>query len=233
MVNYALGKVYKLVNNLNTLIYIGITVSVLSRRRYYHTQSQMPGVKQLYDEIGWDKMKIVLVEEYPCDNNEQLRMRERHWYDLLKPSLNRARPFTSAEEKKALSREYYADPVIKERRKAFMAKYRADPINREKGEVRQTARYSNPDFKARRNEKVLCCCGCEINRSSKYTHRRSSKHLLLYAQVVIKERRKAMLAEKISCECGCEVSRGYIGGHLRTKKHHLLYAQTVADFIFS
>ena len=123
MVNYALGKVYKLVNNVNSLIFIGSTVTVLSRRRYYHTQRLLPGVKQLYDEIGWDKMQIVLIEDWPCESSEQLKQRERHWYDLLKPDLNRRRPYVTAEETKKKGAEYhteyYADPINKEKMKAY------------------------------------------------------------------------------------------------------------------
>ena len=170
MVNYALGKVYKLVNNVNSLIFIGSTISVLSRRRYYHTQRLLPGVKQLYDEIGWDKMQIVLIEDWPCESSEQLKQRERHWYDLLKPDLNRARPLT-AEEKKEKASKYGAE-------------YRSDPLNKVKAANYQKSPRGKAKHAPRRSMKVLCCCGCEINSSSKYTHRQSKKHHLLYSRVL-------------------------------------------------
>ena len=212
--DFTKGKIYKLVSDINDSFYVGSTTTALSKRRFQHSNRPMPGVKLLFDEIGWKELKIVLIETWPCESSEQLKQRERHWYDLLKPDLNRRRPHATAEEKKDLSREYRSDPVNKVKVKVRMAEYRAKPVNKERiskydaeyrsdpvnkekaskyrsdplNKVKAANYQKSPRGKAkhaaRRSVKVLCCCGCEINSSSKYTHRQSKKHHLLYSQVL-------------------------------------------------
>jgi hypothetical protein len=42
--------------------------------------------------VGWDNVKIVLIEACPCSNKDELLRHERRWIDELKPSLNINRP---------------------------------------------------------------------------------------------------------------------------------------------
>jgi len=50
--------------------------------------------------IGWDEVKIILIESFPCDNKMELEKRERYYIDQLSPSLNSSRPcLTEAEHK--------------------------------------------------------------------------------------------------------------------------------------
>ncbi len=100
--DYANAKIYKLVNDINDDFYVGSTTTSLKNRKCWHKKKgrQMPRVKATYDVIGWKELKIILIEEYPCGNNEQLRKRERYYFDLLKPQLNIYRPWISDEERK-------------------------------------------------------------------------------------------------------------------------------------
>ena len=91
------GKIYKLVNNLDSSIYIGSTKSSLSRRFYKHKQSaKQEPTRNVYAHlvpIGWNNVRIILIENYVCQSNEELVAREQYFIDLLNPSLNKIASF--------------------------------------------------------------------------------------------------------------------------------------------
>jgi hypothetical protein len=187
--NFANGKIYKLVNDLNDELYVGSTTTTLRQRKYQHKNMPVPGVKALYGEIGWKEMKIILVETFPCANNDELRQRERHWFDLLNPSLNRNRPYTTAEEKKKQKAELQQQPKYKARkaeyrrlpeRKMKRAEYQRRPeVKARKAEHRQ-----RPENKAKRAERVTCDCGCIISMGNINKHQRTAKHHRLFEAVI-------------------------------------------------
>ena len=80
---YQDGKIYKILNSENDDVYIGSTCQKLSKRMTNHrTQAKSGKTYLLYQkmrEIGDDKFYIELVENYPCENLEQLNKREGEW----------------------------------------------------------------------------------------------------------------------------------------------------------
>ena len=74
--------VYCIRNNEGDDIYIGTTTQPLSKRFYKHKQSLQMSSRSRYKiyqkmtDIGEDNFYIELIEEYPCENVEQLRKRE-------------------------------------------------------------------------------------------------------------------------------------------------------------
>jgi hypothetical protein len=117
---YQTGKIYKIVNiNDPEEFYIGSTKNLLRSRWQGHKQAcEKNPHRKLYllmNELGLDCFKIILLEDYPCDNRDQLRMREHHWITLLKPKLNQIKAYLSQEDKvlykkehKAVHKEQYA-----------------------------------------------------------------------------------------------------------------------------
>ena len=92
MPNYANSKVYKLVSSIDNKIYIGSTTQLLCMRLAKHkddAKNRPYPVHKHFNTIGWDKVRIVLLETVTCFNKEQLIQREQHYIDLLKPSLNK------------------------------------------------------------------------------------------------------------------------------------------------
>ena len=77
---YQDGKIYKILNTENDDVYIGSTTQKLSKRMTNHrTQAKNGKNHLLYQqmrEIGDDKFYIELIEDYPCENLEQLNKRE-------------------------------------------------------------------------------------------------------------------------------------------------------------
>jgi hypothetical protein len=91
MPNYEIGKIYKLVNSLDGKICIGSTCQTLAKRKGEHKRHATKYVdRKLYkhlNSIGWENVTIVLIENYACNNRDELKAREQYYIDLLKPSL--------------------------------------------------------------------------------------------------------------------------------------------------
>ena len=92
MTNYSNGKIYKIINSVDRKIYIGSTTVSLSTRLAKHKNDAKRRPRPVHrhlNTIGWDTVRIVLLENVTCFNKEQLIQREQHYIDLLKPSLNK------------------------------------------------------------------------------------------------------------------------------------------------
>ena len=103
MVNYALSKIYKLVNSVDGRIYVGSTASGLARRKSVHkAKSSSNPNRKVYahlNQVGWGNVDIVLVESYECKNKDELHARERYWMETLHADLNSISPHNTPEEK--------------------------------------------------------------------------------------------------------------------------------------
>jgi group I intron endonuclease len=80
--DYQSGRIYCIRNIVNDDIYVGSTTQSLSRRMAKHRGSLKAKSKQHYQiyqkmvEHGVDNFYIELIEEYPCNNKEQLAAKE-------------------------------------------------------------------------------------------------------------------------------------------------------------
>lgn len=133
---YKFGKIYKIFCDIEGEddIYVGSTVRELEVRLYHHFKDAEINTSTLHKfynhmmRLGLDHFHIMIVEEYPCGNELVLRMREQHWMDELKPSLNTKRAFISADDyfasKKTKGKIYYAEnkEAINARNKIYHAK---------------------------------------------------------------------------------------------------------------
>ena len=83
---YNNGKIYKIINNFNDMVYIGSTCLPLRKRIFNHKKEQRAGrspnrhLFQLVREApnDWDDFQIVLVETCPCTNKDELLRHEEH-----------------------------------------------------------------------------------------------------------------------------------------------------------
>jgi group I intron endonuclease len=112
---YSRGKIYRLVNDIDDDFYVGSTCESLSKRKAKHKGDAKRRVdSKMYkylNQVGWGNVHIVLIEQHPCNNVEELRARERYWIDELKPSLNKAIPLRTIEEHKQQKKEYGSQRV--------------------------------------------------------------------------------------------------------------------------
>lgn len=82
MVDFKNGKIYKVYSPSNPeLVYYGSTVDKLSKRFQKHRASVKLGINISSKIIieNYDDSVIELVEEYPCDNRDQLNRREGYY----------------------------------------------------------------------------------------------------------------------------------------------------------
>jgi hypothetical protein len=90
MVNYELGKIYKIVCNETGLIYIGSTAQkYLSTRLGEHKRSYKSNLDGKYPYItsfkviGGGNFDIILLENCSCKDKYELQARERHYIETL------------------------------------------------------------------------------------------------------------------------------------------------------
>ena len=93
---YKNAKIYRLVNNVDGLEYIGSTTSTLVKRKCEHKScAKNKADRRVYkhlNKVGWDNVEIVLVKNYACNNKEELNAEERRVIDEMKPELNKVLP---------------------------------------------------------------------------------------------------------------------------------------------
>jgi hypothetical protein len=118
---YKNAKIYRLVNKVDDEIYVGSTCSPLSKRLYEHKHmAKIKPNRKVYqhlNNIGWENVNVILIEEYPCENKMQLERKERQYIETLKASLNGYIPTRRKQE-------WYIENAEKEHEK--QAKYRAE-----------------------------------------------------------------------------------------------------------
>ena len=137
--DYKNGKIYCIRNHINDKIYVGSTCQSLSKRMAYHRQDCMKSnryntlIYKMMSDLGRDNFYIELIEEYPCENSNQLTRREGELMRDLKASLNQVIAGRTPEEykknnyekikkTKAISDKKYAEKN-KERIKEYQNNY--------------------------------------------------------------------------------------------------------------
>ena len=121
MPNYQNGKIYKLLCTLKGIdeIYVGATVSELYQRLSEHRNSANKKNCKIYKfmrEKGIKNFQMELLENVSCQSKKELDVREQHWIDTLKPSLN---SYNSTPNPKAIWDRYNSKPSTKARRRAW------------------------------------------------------------------------------------------------------------------
>ena len=89
-VDYSKGKIYRIICNKTNQIYIGSTCSTLTKRLSQHKTDfncWLNGTTKKYVTsykiIKNENYVIILIEEYPCENKNQLTSRERYYIELM------------------------------------------------------------------------------------------------------------------------------------------------------
>lgn len=158
---YHSGKIYKIVNDIDDKVYIGSTYSPLYKRLYEHKsyckKEKYNGlIYKHYRNLGVENMKIILVEEYKCENRMQLEKKEREYVDQYKGenSLNKNIP---ARDKKEWDRNY------RNTNKDKIQKWFDDNIDK--------------ILEKRKKQRYKCVCGSEIRKDKKNAHEKTTKHI--------------------------------------------------------
>jgi hypothetical protein len=189
MPNYANSKIYKLVSfNLPELPYYGSTTIGLSKRKGKHVSDyKANGLKASCTSrivIDAGDYEIIWVEDFPCDNIDQLKARERYYIEN-RVCVNKNVPGRTDKEwyqsnkarvKAYQNERYHANPMyLKEWQQA-------NPMCHQKRKTANPTYYkewrqaNRADTKARYSEKVKCTvCNCMISCGNYTQHQRSAK----------------------------------------------------------
>ena len=109
MVNYSNSKIYKLQCD-DGYYYIGSTADELRKRLWSHKNNSKTKNSRIYEyinSIGWNRVRIILIEEFSCENKEELLKKEDAYIKEHRNNelcLNMIRAYVTEEEKKEYDR---------------------------------------------------------------------------------------------------------------------------------
>ena len=160
--DYNNGKIYKLVSSNTDEIYIGSTISTLTKRNWGHLSAfkQWGNGKKVNNMSSFriiekeGDINIVLIELFPCNTKSELLYRERHWIENL-TCVNLYRPIVSQEEQK----EYYEQNKEKvkdyyEQNKEQILKKKKEQYLKNKEQILKKKKESYEQNKVKMAEKV-------------------------------------------------------------------------------
>jgi hypothetical protein len=149
-------KIYKIVTDKG--VYIGHTIQQLTRRTQTHNSPANKCATKLLE----NGVELDLIEDYPCKNKTEARLREQHYMDLEPNLLNKYRAITEIET------------VNEQQRERYYKYMENDPDYKKKEYARQ---------RERQLEKIPCpdcnilICRSGMNRHKKRMHSGKSKLL--------------------------------------------------------
>jgi hypothetical protein len=117
---YEKGKIYKLECK-DGHFYYGSTICELRKRLYQHKESSKKHPYHVYQHInmiGWDKVKIVLIENFPCESRKQLTEKENQYIRENRNNelcLNTILAFHTEETRKIAKKTYYENTIEQRR----------------------------------------------------------------------------------------------------------------------
>ena len=117
MIDYLNSKIYKIIckNDDIESCYVGATTNFNQRKNNHRMTCNNENAKnhntKLYRFIrengGWDNWKMVLIEDYSCEDKTELRKKEREVMESLEADLNTNKPYVSKAELNKTSLDYY------------------------------------------------------------------------------------------------------------------------------
>jgi len=192
MVNYQNGKVYKIINENNEIIYIGSTAEEKLCRRYSHHKYKSPN------------HKIILIENYPCNSKEELRKREQQVIEQHSNLLNQIRAYQTEEQRKEQKKE--KDKLYQENNK--------DIIKQKQKEYRE----NNKDI-LNQNKKEYYENNKDIINQKNKEYYENNKDIINQNKKEYYENNKHIINQKIKCEyCNCFSTKYHLKRHQKSQK---------------
>lgn len=234
--DYTQGKIYRIVSSTGKQ-YVGSTVETLSQRlsrhrRYMKDPSHqgVSSVKLLQED---PQAKIILIENYPCQNSEELRAREQYWIEHIEGgcvNFHRAHtPYEVVQEQAKKRAEENKEVLRQQAHQRYIATYEpeyhtrlnnlfktTEDLEEEERIRKEKKRQSDAEYRAKNLEKVRAK-DAEYRQQEHVKEKAKEKAKLWREQNL--ERQKAWQKEKIKCECGAEVTRSGLSHHRKMKKH--------------
>ena len=157
--DYSKGNIYKITNDYNAHVYIGSTCDTLSKNFSKHKSDSKCKTNALYkliNEIGFERFRIELICDYPCEDKYQLRQKTSEHIRQYKKTLNLHGEDHKEERKKQKE----------EKKQEIQLKVKED-LERKINKFKEA------------NSTILCECGCEVIHRGLISHQKLKKHLEL------------------------------------------------------
>tara|TARA_Y100000385_G_C12748731_1_gene489982 strand:- start:27 stop:533 length:507 start_codon:yes stop_codon:yes gene_type:complete len=164
MPDYSTGKIYKIINSQNKIVYIGSTVQKLSSRFCNHK----------YNGNGH---KIILLENCPCNSREELVKKEQDYIDSQEDLLNQMRAYRT-EEYKTQYRKEYKKEYSKTNKDKISESSKLYYINN-KDKIKVYRETNKNKISEQKKVRVICECGYEVGKYDIEKHRKTQRHINL------------------------------------------------------
>jgi len=175
MEKYQRGKVYAIICNKTGRRYVGSTCEPTLAKRLAKHVSDFKRWKigrsylSSYDIIKDGDYHIVLLESYPCNSRDKLRMCEQKH---INECINKLKAFRSEEERKEQIKQYAQEHCdeIAEYKKEYHKQHRNEIIEYQKEYLNK----NRDELNSKARKKVSCSkCQKEMNYSSLSRHQKS------------------------------------------------------------
>jgi hypothetical protein len=197
MANYLEGKIYMIKTNHNCKIYIGSTTQTLEERLHDHKtrynlwkiDPERQKFLSSFELLDFDDYKIELLENFPCETEQDLRNREGFYMKLHRPFIVNIHILTRTDKEwrdehkayiKECNKKYYEEnkEQIKEQHKQYREENKeqvkaARKVHYEKNKAAIAAK----DKKYKSKTTFCEPCGKDITNNNYYAHIKTNKHL--------------------------------------------------------
>ena len=223
---YNNSSIYKMQDQINGYFYIGSTCNPLSKRLYWHKcdAKKQPDRKvyKYFNSIGWDNVKIILIEQHYLDNKQELIREEDKVIQMYlhdEKCLNSNRAFLTQEEfieKPKLHYEQNKDE-IRENNKRYYEQNKDAIREQQKQYYEQTKDVILVQQKQyyEQNKDEILEKQKQYYDQNKDAIQEKKKIYYENKNVAIREERM----KKMTCVCGSEICKNEQSRHFKSKKN--------------
>jgi hypothetical protein len=221
MIDYSKGKIYRLVCNTTGNQYIGSTTQSLSQRLGGHKGAYkwfLTGktTKQTssFSILSNNNFEMILIEEYCCENKNQLERRERYYIEITK-CVNKQKPAQMTEEIKKYHKQYRQDNLeeIKEKSKIYRQENKKELAEYNKQYYQENLEEIKEQKKIYYQENLE-----EKKENSKQYHQDNKEKINEY-QKKYRQENQEKLTTLTKCECGGKYQYHHKSIHFKSNRH--------------
>ena len=199
--DYSLGKIYKIIDNTSNMFYVGSTCYPKLSQRLAKHRSHLRDYEKGYgpyvtsfEILNNDDYKIILLENYPCNNIDELKSQEQVWLDKLRCTNmvnNKNAKGLNIERVKEKRKEYKEQnkEEIAQKGKEYREKNK-DKLAEKRKEYRETHKEEERKRKIewRQNNKIQCDrCNSIVNPDYFKKHRETKSCINALPRGIINE----------------------------------------------
>ena len=227
---YENGKIYKIVCNITNETYIGSTRRSIEKRMNDHRVINNNCESKHIIKRG--DYTASLIEDFPCENKQELLWRERHHMECNE-CINMYLPIISDEERQERERDKYVNNKARWNTDDAILKrkvYREDPVNKARLKKTCALWYINNIERHKTIGKEYRATHREERRAYEVAYRENNKDKLKIKNHKDWERKKATLTT-ITCGCGNSYyirNKNTQANHEKCKKHLKWVANSLA-----